>query len=134
MKPTELGKTGANGSLFFKRLAFRYFSTEVVRFGLIKKRKNQTSYCIFQSHAILLGIVIKDLENKKSGQITPCLGQIALTIGVFWPLHFLCKTHFLQILFSKLKFLILYWYINGQIDINTIKSVWVTVIKKNNKH
>ncbi len=52
------------------------------------------------------------------------------TIGVFWSLLCLCKIHFLHILFSKLKFLIFYWYINGQIDINTIKSVWVTVIKK----
>jgi hypothetical protein len=55
----KVGEGGANGLLFFKRLAFRYISTELVRLGLIKKKKNKTSYCIFfQSRAVLPGIVI----------------------------------------------------------------------------
>ncbi len=36
----KIGECGANGTLFFKRLTFPYFRTELVRSGLIKKDKN----------------------------------------------------------------------------------------------
>ena len=42
-----VSRSGANGTYFFVLLAFPYFSTELVRSGLIKKSKNCTSLLYF---------------------------------------------------------------------------------------
>jgi hypothetical protein len=42
-----LRESGTNGTLFFKRLAFPYFSAELVRSNLIKKKKNLTFLLYF---------------------------------------------------------------------------------------
>ena len=99
---------------FFLTAGIPVFFNQISLFWSHKKEKKSNFLLyFFQSHATLPGIGFKIKKIKKSGQIAPYLGQIAYTIGVFWPLLCLWKIHFLHILWKKLKFLILYWYVNG---------------------
>jgi hypothetical protein len=76
---------GRMALFFFKRLAFLYFLTELVRFGLIKREKIELPTVFFPNSCNITEKSYLRFRKKKFGKSPHAWGRLPILVGYFAP-------------------------------------------------